>query len=76
MGEKVSHPAAFHALGGGVRSELRNATNKGLGGFFGNFDEGNNHLRRVLTVGIHHKRVSEALLVGEAKGVEDSGPLA
>ena len=76
MGEKVSDSATFHPLGGGIRPELRDPANKGLGAFGRNFDKGQNHLGRVLTIGVHHKRVGEALVFGEAERVQDSGPLA
>ena len=76
MGEKISNPAPLHALGRCIRPELRDPAHKGLRIFCGNFDKGQNHLGWVLTVGVHHKRVSEALLVGEAERVEDSGAFA
>jgi hypothetical protein len=76
VGEKVSDSATFHTLSGGIRPELRDPAHKRLRIFFGNFDKGKNHLGWVLTVGVHHKRVSEALLVGEAERVEDCGAFA
>jgi hypothetical protein len=64
VGEKVSDSATFHALSGGIRPELRDPAHKRLRIFCGNFDKGKNHLCRVLTIGVHHKRVGEPLLVG------------